>query len=290
MTTPPDDHELAVKARLIALIDGPETAAAQPHAVNAAAAIAQPHVPMQPQPDRAAAPGGTWWDALYKAGASDTHDTRPDDRSPDAQPQPGDRRPDRRRIQPWWTGRHVDLTKDTDEDDTEPPTDDDSEEPALDGEDDAETDTDDDTDEGASTRRRISRTRLRTRPAVHSRRPAAAATGAARALVDEPAPRLALVDAYAAVPYRIRWLALHAAAAGAGWRLGIVDWATDTTAWYAAGHWVSPSAWVLYGLGACAIALYRRTRSWAWPAAWAAAIPVSSVVAGVLLYGTGYHP
>ena len=61
-------------------------------------------------------------------------------------------------------------------------------------------------------------------------------------------------------------------------------WATDTAAWYAAGHWTSLSAWVLYGLGGLLLAVYRRSRTWTWPAAWAATIPVSSIVLGVLLY------
>lgn len=102
------------------------------------------------------------------------------------------------------------------------------------------------------------------------------------------APRQSLLEALDRVPRRVRQLAYHASAAGAGWWLGWVDWGTDTAAWYAAGHWTTPSAWVLYGLGLCACTLYRRSRNWAWPAAWAAAIPISSVVAGVLLYGTGY--
>lgn len=100
----------------------------------------------------------------------------------------------------------------------------------------------------------------------------------------ERAPRQSLTDAWDNTPPRLRWLAYHATAAGAGWWLGWVDWGTNTAAWYAAGHWVSPSAWVLYGLGGCALALYRRSRRWAWPVAWAAAVPVSSVVVGVLLY------
>lgn len=104
------------------------------------------------------------------------------------------------------------------------------------------------------------------------------------------APRQSLLEALDRVPRRIRQLAYHASAAGAGWWLGWVDWGTDTAAWYAAGHWTSPAAWVLYGLGACACTLYRRSRTWAWPAAWAAAVPISSAVAGVLLYGTGYQP
>lgn len=106
----------------------------------------------------------------------------------------------------------------------------------------------------------------------------------------QPAPRKSLADALDGTPPRLRWLAYHGTAAGAGWSFGWADWATDTAAWYAAGHWVTPSAFVLYGLGGCVLALYRRSRWWAWPFAWAAAIPVSSVVVGVLLYGTGYQP
>lgn len=98
--------------------------------------------------------------------------------------------------------------------------------------------------------------------------------------------RQSLLGAYDAIPSRLRWLIYHGTAAAAGWRLGIVQWATNTAAWYAHGHWIHPTAWVLYGLGACAVALYRRTRTWIWPIAWAAAIPASSIVVGALLYGT----
>ncbi|WP_108990428.1 hypothetical protein [Streptomyces coelicoflavus] len=101
------------------------------------------------------------------------------------------------------------------------------------------------------------------------------------------APPQSLLDAWASIRPRTRWLIHHTTAAAAGWPLGLVDWGTSTAAWYAHGHWTTPSAWVLYGLGACAISLYRRARTWAWPLAWAAAIPVSSVSAGLLLYGTG---
>ena len=97
-------------------------------------------------------------------------------------------------------------------------------------------------------------------------------------------PRQSLLDAYASIPSRVRWLIYHTTAATAGWRLGWVDWGTDTAAWYAAGHWTSPSGFVLYGLGLGLCALYRRSRHWAWPVAWAAAVPVSSIALGVLLY------
>ncbi|MFC8832335.1 hypothetical protein ACFT8V_03935 [Streptomyces griseoincarnatus] len=97
-------------------------------------------------------------------------------------------------------------------------------------------------------------------------------------------PPQSLLDAWDGIRPRTRWLIHHATAAAAGWPLGLVDWGTTTAAWYAAGNWTAPSAWVLYGLGLAALALYRRARTWAWPAAWATAIPVSSTVLGVLLY------
>ncbi|MCM8555363.1 hypothetical protein [Streptomyces sp. STCH 565 A] len=97
-------------------------------------------------------------------------------------------------------------------------------------------------------------------------------------------PPQSLLDAWAAIRPRSRWLIHHATAATAGWPLGLVDWGTNTAAWYAAGHWTTPSAWVLYGLGLCALSLYRRARAWAWPLAWAATIPIASTTLGVLLY------
>lgn len=100
----------------------------------------------------------------------------------------------------------------------------------------------------------------------------------------EHSPRQSLADAWDGISPRTRWLVHHATAAAAGWPIGLVGWGSNTAAWFAAGHWTAPSAWVLYGLGLCAISLYRRARTWAWPAAWAAAIPVSSITAGVLLY------
>lgn len=114
--------------------------------------------------------------------------------------------------------------------------------------------------------------------------------GTPRAGVDSrPAPvRQSLADAWGQVPPRLKWLAYHASAAVFGWWLGWVGWATDTAAWYAAGHWTTPSAWVLYGLGVCTCALYSKTRSWRLPVAWMAAVPVTSIVVGVLLYAP--HP
>jgi hypothetical protein len=102
-------------------------------------------------------------------------------------------------------------------------------------------------------------------------------------------PRQSLLDAWTNVPPRLKWLIYHLTAAAVGWKLGWVTWSMNTAAWFAAGHAMSVSAFVLYGLGVLAIGLYRRTRRWAWPVAWAAAIPVTSAVAGLLLYGSGYE-
>lgn len=107
---------------------------------------------------------------------------------------------------------------------------------------------------------------------------------AAQATARRHTPPQSLLDAWDGISPRTRWLVYHATAAAAGWPIGLVGWGSNTAAWFAAGHWTAPSAWVLYGLGLCAISLYRRARTWAWPAAWAAAIPVSSTTLGVLLY------
>ncbi|MGD6761373.1 hypothetical protein ACOKM5_20780 [Streptomyces sp. BH097] len=96
-------------------------------------------------------------------------------------------------------------------------------------------------------------------------------------------PRRALVDVLPA--HRLRWLALHSAAAAAGWPIGLVAWGRHTAAWFAAGNWTAPSAWALYFLGVAALGIYRRTRRSALLIAWLGAIPVSSITLGVLLYG-----
>ncbi|NYV72966.1 hypothetical protein [Streptomyces sp. UH6] len=102
-----------------------------------------------------------------------------------------------------------------------------------------------------------------------------------------PATRQSLTDAYARIPARIRWLAYHSSAAAAGWQLGWVQWSTDATAWITATGWTHPHSLALYALGGGAVALYRRLSRSLVLVAWAAAIPVSSATAGVLLYGTG---
>ncbi|MFB6858153.1 hypothetical protein ACFCWV_37590 [Streptomyces sp. NPDC056341] len=111
---------------------------------------------------------------------------------------------------------------------------------------------------------------------------------------EEPAPRerrrphvelsrTSLADALAALTPKQRWLLTHGTAAAAGWLIGLVNWGTDTARWFAAGHRMSSSAWTNYGLAA--IVIYRRTRHRPFPVAWLAAVPVSSVTLGALLYG-----
>lgn len=98
-------------------------------------------------------------------------------------------------------------------------------------------------------------------------------------------PRTSLSEATADISPKNRWLLLHCTAAAAGWPLGLITWGTNTAAWFAADHWTDSSAWVVYGLGVVALSLYRRTRHRGLLLAWAAAVPVSSVTCGVLLYG-----
>lgn len=102
-------------------------------------------------------------------------------------------------------------------------------------------------------------------------------------------PRQSLLDAWAAIPYRMKWLVCHLTAAAAGWRIGLVDWGTNTGAWFAAGHQTSSSACVLYVLAGLLVALYRMARKWAWPVRLVASTPIASITVGLLLYGAGYH-
>lgn len=102
-------------------------------------------------------------------------------------------------------------------------------------------------------------------------------------------PRQSLLDAYAAVPYRLKWLAYHAAAAYLGWSFGLVDWVTHTTAWIAHTGLYGAQAIGWYLVGAITFLLHHATRRRWWPVAWLAAVPAASTVVGVLLYGTP-HP
>ncbi|MGW6747622.1 hypothetical protein [Streptomyces sp. NPDC055006] len=107
-----------------------------------------------------------------------------------------------------------------------------------------------------------------------------------RARPRRESPRRALAEAAPNLSPRMRWLALHASAAAAGWLLGLTNWGTNTGGWLAAGHWTDGSAWVVYVLAAMGLALYRRTHRSVLLVAWLGAVPVSSVTLGVLLYGT----
>lgn len=101
-------------------------------------------------------------------------------------------------------------------------------------------------------------------------------------------PRQSLLDAWDQVPHRLKWLIYHLTAAYLGWSMGLVDWCTSVTAWISTGRSADPQAIFLYAVGAGAFILHRRTRGWWWPVAWIAAVPASSLVVGVLLYGNGW--
>ena len=101
-------------------------------------------------------------------------------------------------------------------------------------------------------------------------------------------PRQSLLDAWDRVPHRLKWLAYHASAAYLGWSMGWVDWCTSVTAWLAQADRYDPQAIFLYVAFAATFLLHHATRQRWWPVAWLAAVPASSLVAGVLLYGNGW--
>lgn len=98
-------------------------------------------------------------------------------------------------------------------------------------------------------------------------------------------PRQSLLDAWDRIPYRLKWLGYHASAAYLGWSFGLVGYATFVAAWIADTGF-GPQAIFWCCVGAATVLLHHRTRGWWWPIAWLAAVPASSVVVGVLLYGT----
>ena len=117
------------------------------------------------------------------------------------------------------------------------------------------------------------------------KRPKKPKAGAPRTAWDTrpQSPRQSLLDAYDAVPYRLRWLAYHLTAAYMGWSMGLADYATHVTAWIADTGF-GPQAWFWCAVGAATLLLHRRTRGLWWPIAWCAAVPAASTVVGVLLY------
>lgn len=101
-------------------------------------------------------------------------------------------------------------------------------------------------------------------------------------------PRQSLLEAWDRVPYRLKWLIYHLTAAYMGWSMGLVDWCTSVTAWISAGRSTDPQSIFLYAVGVAAFILHHATRQRWWPVAWLAAVPASSLVVGVLLYGNGW--
>lgn len=100
--------------------------------------------------------------------------------------------------------------------------------------------------------------------------------------------RRSLLDAYDAIPPRIRWLTVHLSAAAAGYALGWVNWATRSTAWIAGHGALTPTALFLYGVAILCECLRYRTRTWRLPVRWCCAVPIASIVIGAALYGTNW--
>jgi hypothetical protein len=91
------------------------------------------------------------------------------------------------------------------------------------------------------------------------------------------------------VPPRIRWLLVHTSAAAAGAWFGWVQFSTRTAAWIGEHGWHNAHSWVWAGIGVgfeCLRANYSRHRL---VIRWLTAIPISSIVLGTLLYGTGWQ-
>lgn len=122
---------------------------------------------------------------------------------------------DRRRIQPWWTGRHVDLAK-PDEDHAEPTGEEGpEEEPAEDADDDPDSETSDDEPK---------------QPARWD--PVAVADRIVHAYQQRPAGERLKHAAHVVVDSRARWGQLLYTASGvwAAWRIGFTPWLLHETA------------------------------------------------------------
>jgi hypothetical protein len=100
---------------------------------------------------------------------------------------------------------------------------------------------------------------------------------------------MSLLDAYAKIPPRIRVLIVNCTAAAAGYHLGWVQWSTRTFAWIDEHGWLNVSAGFWIGCAVACELLRRRMRNTVLPVRWLAAMPIASIVAGSLLYGTGWN-
>jgi hypothetical protein len=100
-------------------------------------------------------------------------------------------------------------------------------------------------------------------------------------------PRQAIADTWHHLPPRLRWLTYHATAAGAGWTLGAVDFATHVTTWIATNGLTAGQAWFWYAIAAACTWLYHWSRSRWLIVAWPCAIPLTSAITGALLYTPG---
>ncbi|MFE3853414.1 hypothetical protein ACFXPN_20040 [Streptomyces griseorubiginosus] len=285
-----DAEEMRIRRFLRSRIDGTESGpgpAPQLDAVTAAAAAAHSDLwDRRPQP--LPHPDDAWWDALY---ADEPAAAQPDQED---EAQPG-RRERWMRIPPWWSGRHVDTTPPDveDDDESEDGEDEPHDEDDVEDQDDEQDDVEDQEEAQPRSRsaqpRKRSRSQTRSRSRSRGKRSRRRGPGVPQSPLDRPpAPRQSLLDAYAAVPLRIRWLVLHTSAAAAGYRMGWVDYATRTAAWIAANGFLTASAIFWYAIAAgCEFLRHRFQRS-RLPIRWLAAVPIASIVLGTLLYGTDW--
>lgn len=296
----PDADELRIRGRLRQILNGTPQPSPQPQprpqsqrrprpplsadalAAAAAAALhaaAQPTAPAAVQPSapsaRTPSTDDDWWDDLY---GDEPAAAQPDTR-------PASRRPSWMRIPDWRTGQHVDLSQKDDGpgEDTEDDEDQDDEE--TDGEDEPDAEDEEEPDTGKAS----AQPRSRKQKAAQSRTRRSRSRTAPRAGLDAELPRRSLLDAYDAIPPRIRWLNVHLSAAAAGYALGWVDYSTRTYAWFTE-HGPLNASFVFWCAVTVGCELLRRRARQVWlPVRWLAAIPISSIVVGTLLYGTGWN-
>lgn len=222
------------------------------HGVGPDAVPPKPTAPAPAAPSPTGAPKRDWWDAVYKDDRAD-QDTFTGNTPT---PPPGEPPPD--------------AVPDRDQDDTNENT--------------PEPDADDEPEQRPEPKKKQAGRNPRPKNSGREK----PEPGAPRAGVDSRpvSPRQSLADAWGNIPPRLKWLAYHASAAYLGWSTGLVGWSTYVTAWIAHTGFAGPQAVFWYVAAAGTVLVYRRSRNWWTPVAWLAAVPVSSTVVGVLLYGT----
>lgn len=182
-----------------------------------------------------------------------------------------------RRLPDWWRKKPAELSTDRPDDETEDEPDEDEDDAGTSADpdpEDADADPEPESASARSPRRARRRRSTGNRPAYRE---------------DQPhTPRQSLLDAYASVPPRVRWLVYHGSAAALGYRIGWVHFSTDTAAWIAQHGLTDRQSLFWYAVDIGAVLLYRKFSPALLLVGWAATVPIASIVTGTLLYGTGY--